>query len=228
MGASPPEGETLPACESRVGGVEAEFSYEPRREMVVDRTYEVQAILALDSSTTDGTFDSPTTIVTLDGVRCVVEARLTSGDFEIDPPEPQVQSFTGRESLVWRWQVRPIDAGDGLALTLRVKSHVREGGVSAPGAEDSVDAVIDVEARPRSLAERLGEVLGSPATGLLAVVVVPIMGWLMKGWWSRRGRSGWRLGDRSPDECRHLAFEPPAAPADDADGIGTTRQTSPP
>ncbi|HEX5947781.1 MAG TPA: hypothetical protein VFY82_15960 [Acidimicrobiales bacterium] len=173
---SVPPPETVEECEQQASEAEARLVYEPRRRMVVDETYEVQAALSLDDLPPDVTFETPTTIVGVPDARCKVAAHLTGPDFTIDPPGPQPQAFIGTRTLVWRWDVRPSDDGDH-ELTLRVQAEVVEGGRTIPGRTILSEAVIDVDAAPVSFWGRLTgssrDIFGHP---MVPVALVPLVG----------------------------------------------------
>ena len=173
---SVPPPETVEECEQQASEAEARLVYEPRRRMVVDQTYEVQAALSLDELPPDVTFETPTTIVEVPDARCKVSAHLTGPDFTIDPPDPQPQAFIGTRTLVWRWDVRPSEDGDH-ELTLRLQAEVVEGGRTVPGRTILSEAVIDVDAAPVSFWGRLTgssrDIFGHP---MVPVALVPLVG----------------------------------------------------
>lgn len=171
-----PPPETVEECEQQASEAEARLVYEPRRRMVVDETYEVQAALSLDDLPPDVTFETPTTIVGVPDARCKIAAHLTGPDFTIDPPDPQPQAFIGTRTLVWRWDVRPSEDGDH-ELTLRLQAEVVEGGRTVPGRTILSEAVIDVDAAPVSFWGRLTgssrDIFGHP---MVPVALVPLVG----------------------------------------------------
>ncbi len=172
-----PVPETIVECEHEAGKADARLTYEPRRSMVVDRTYEVRAALSLEDLPPDVTFEGSTTVTVLSGVRCSVEAELTGPDFDVTPAEPIEQSFIGKRVLEWKWEVRPRRSGDDLELTLRIQADVVEGGRTVPGPSNLSEAVIDVEATPVPFLQRvvdwLADVFGHP---IVPVLIVPIVG----------------------------------------------------
>ena len=171
-----PPPETVEECEQQASEAEARLVYEPRRRMVVDETYQVQAALSLDDLPPDVTFETPTTIVGVPDARCKIAAHLTGPDFTIDPPDPQPQAFIGTRTLVWRWDVRPSEDGDH-ELTLRLQAEVVEGGRTVPGRTILSEAVIDVDAAPVSFWGRLTsssrDIFGHP---MVPVALVPLVG----------------------------------------------------
>jgi hypothetical protein len=172
-----PVPESIDECEEQAAAAESKLVYEPERQMTVGDTYEVRAALSLDDLPPDVTFGSPTTVVEVPDARCTIEAVLTGPDFDVSPDEPVAQSFVGTRVLVWEWEVSPTRPGQDRELTVRLQASVVEGGRSVPGRTILSETVIDVDARPQSLWNRLSgwlrDLFGHP---IVPVVVVPALG----------------------------------------------------
>jgi hypothetical protein len=171
-------------CEQQASDAEGQLVYEPERQMVVDRLYDVRAALSLGDLPPDITFETPTTSVAVTDIRCTVQAGLTGSDFEITPDEPREQSFIGRRELVWEWQVRPKRAGDDLKLILTLQAKVVQANPPRTefGPEILNTSVIDVDAKPESLSERITSFFASPMVApiyaaLVALVLAKFQPW---------------------------------------------------
>lgn len=162
--AGPPE--EFAECERRTRQARANVVYTPDLRMVVGEVYQVVAALALnplDPSTVTTVGPGGTTIVPLPpaATGCLMEAQLIGTDFDIGPDEPQAQSFTDANVLVWSWQVKPTRSATDLRLVLRLQPHFRtEGQPPVPGTGETFEAVIDVDAERRSLPSRVVGWLG--------------------------------------------------------------------
>lgn len=199
-GAAPPPPRPVPRdisdCEQMARQAESQLVYQPDRRMTFGNSYDVVAVLALDS-TDAGAVALPgpdrTTIVTVGGTRCTVEAELTGPDFEITPPGPHAQSFLDSRVLTWRWQVAPKRTGTDLKLLLRIQPTVVEDGKAPrPGNPGFHDAVIEVESQPQSLISKVNRgVSGIFGHQLVQYLLIPSGGGVLTLWlWSRLRRRG--------------------------------------
>lgn len=158
----PPPAEDFAECERRVRAAQANLVYQPERRMTVGQSQPVVAALALnpfDPGVVTIPGPEETTIVPVppEATGCLMEARLIGSDFEISPSEPQLQSFRDTTVLTWLWQVRPTREGSDLSLVLRLQPLFREEGQSPlPGPDETFEAIIDVDAEPRSLWSQVG------------------------------------------------------------------------
>jgi hypothetical protein len=162
---APPQ--NIEECEAQAAEAEGRLVYEPERDMVVGRTYEVAAALSLEGLP-PVSFEGSTTVITLTDLRCTITAQLTGSDFAITAKSSESQSFIDTRVLDWRWDVRPLHSGDDLELTLRFQSIVLEGDRSVPGRNTLHDAIIDVDAEPRSFWSRLND-------GIVGVLTHPVI-----------------------------------------------------
>src|SRR5918995_599788 len=161
---------------------EGRLVYQPERDMVVGRTYEVAAALSLEGLP-NVTFQGTTSVIVVTDLRCTIRADLVGSDFAVSPKSDVEQSFIDTRELDWRWDVRPQRSGDDLELTLRFQVLVREDGLIVPGRSTLHEAVIDVDAEARSFWTRLNDgAVGflthpvvAPAT---AVIVAGLVTWL--------------------------------------------------
>ena len=177
-----PPPENITECEDQAAEAEGRLVYQPERDMVVGRTYEVAAALSLEGLP-DVTFDGTTTVIVVTDLRCTIRADLVGSDFAISPKSDFEQSFIDTRELDWRWDVRPLRSGDDLELTLRFQVLVREDGLIVPGRSTLHEAIIDVDAEARSFWTRLNDgAVGflthpvvAPAT---AVIVAGLVTWL--------------------------------------------------
>ena len=189
----PPQ--TIEECEREASEAQAQLVYEPERRMVVDRTYEVRAAVALEELPPDVTFETTTTVVPLPGITCTIKADLSGADFDIEAKSAPEQSFIGTRVLEWRWDVSPKRPGDGLQLTLSFQAIIVEGDRTVPGNSKLHEAFIDVDATPVSfwssfvgaMTDFLSHPVIAPAT---ALVVTTFVAWL--------GRLLWRRFRREP------------------------------
>lgn len=157
----PPAPEDFAECERRARQAQANLVYQPERTMTVGLTHPVVAVLALNPGDPGVTLPGPerTTVVTIPPAvtGCLMEASLIGPDFQVSPPEPQLQSFRDTTVLSWLWQVKPLREGPDLRLVLRLQPLFREEGQPpVPGQEQVFEAVIDVDAEPRSLWSKVG------------------------------------------------------------------------
>jgi hypothetical protein len=210
-------------CEAQASEAEGRLVYEPEREMVVGRTYEVAAALSLEGLP-PVTFGGSTTVVTLTDLRCTITAELTGSDFGITAKSSAAQSFIDTRVLDWRWDVRPRHSGDDLSLTLRFQATVLEGGRSVPGRSTLHAAIIDVDAQPRSFWSRLNDGLVgflthpvvAPAT---AVIVAGLVTWLGRKAQRRiAARRAARAGPPTAAPGEPPSGEPPASEEPPASG----------
>lgn len=192
---APPE--SFAECESRARAAQANVVYQPERSMTVGQAQPVAAALALNPTGPTLTLPGPeqTTVVPLPptATGCLMEARLVGSDFEVSPPEPQRQSFQDATVLTWTWQVRPTREGPDLPLVLRLQPLFRDPGQDPlPGQQQVFEAVIRVDARPRSLWATVGswisDVFGNE---LVRYLLLPGGGgvvtlWLAQRWRGRR------------------------------------------
>ncbi len=176
--ADSPSKPDITVCEERIRRERLSGSFVPEVTMTEGDTETVGLALAIDGTplaTPPGAETAPTTIVTFASDGCVVTAELVGGGFEITPDYPREQSFVTSEHLEWSWQVTPIRSGS-LELQAQVTPWlVRADGTRHAGAASTYYADIAVTARPkleRSFGYRLNEMVGSPAGGTVAGVLV--------------------------------------------------------
>jgi hypothetical protein len=167
-------------CDRIARESDSQLVYQPDRTMTFGNSYEVVVKLALDeidAKAVEIPGPSPTTIVTVGGTQCTVEAELTSADFEITPGGPQPQSFLDSRVLTWRWQVAPRWTGTDLRLLLRLQPiWIEEGKPPRPGSGEFYEAVIEVESKPQSLISKMNRgvsnVFGHPLVQYLLIRAV--------------------------------------------------------
>jgi hypothetical protein len=225
---APPQ--NIEECEAQAAEAEGSLVYEPERDMVVGRTYEVTAALSLEGLP-PVSFEGSTTVITLTDLRCTITAQLTGSDFAITAKSSESQSFIDTRVLDWRWDVRPLHSGDDLELTLRFQSIVLEGDRSVPGRNTLHDAIIDVDAEPRSFWSRLNDgIVGilthpviAPAT---AVAVAGLATWL--GRKAQRRIAARRAAGASPAGTVGTVEPAPASGEPPAPGAGAAPPTPAP
>ena len=198
----PPPPETFAECERRARAAQANAVYQPQRTMTVGGTHPVVAALVLNPTDPTLTLPGPgqTTVVPLppSATGCLMEARLIGSDFEVLPPEPQRQSFREATVLTWTWQVRPTREGPDLPLVLRLQPLFREEGADPlPGQEQVFEAIIRVDARPRSLWARVGSWISAVfGNELVRYLLLPGGGGVVTLWLAQRWRA--RKAARDP------------------------------
>ena len=210
--APPPE--NITECEDQAAEAEGRLVYQPERDMVVGRTYEVAAALSLEGLP-NVTFQGTTTVIVVTDLRCTIRADLVGSDFAVSPKSDAEQSFIDTRELDWRWDVRPQRSGDDLELTLRFQVLVREDGLIVPGRSTLHEAVIDVDAEARSFWTRLND----GAVGFLThPVVAPATAVIVAGLVTWLGRRAQR--EVAARRARAAAGPPPpgADPGPDPDG----------
>jgi len=167
----------IETCEAQAQQAQAELRYEAQRSMVVGRTYDVTAVLSLGGDDPDVTFEGTTTVVTIDGVRCTITAKLTGPDFDVAPKTVETQSFVDALSLVWVWDVRPRHDGNDLELVLAFQATVVQGDLSVPGPVTLHEATIDVDAEEQSLGGQIWDAFsGFLHDPIVASVIAGILG----------------------------------------------------
>lgn len=147
--ASKPAGDGLAEFQSRcresVGALTpARVVYDTRMTMTLGKASTVTALVTFDTELPPSALLPEATKATGEALRvtCHVEARLggLASDFDVDPADWQTRWFDDRESVTWRWAVKPKVSGQILVLlhlrpVVRVAGH---GDISA--AEDGETA----------------------------------------------------------------------------------------
>ena len=177
-----PAPQSISDCERQAQEAQAAaLVYQPRQRMFVGQTYPILAALGLTPGDVASiAFPGPgaTTVTTVQGTRCTVDAYLDGQDFEVTPGERRAQSFIGTRALIWEWQVRARHAGKDLRLTLHLQPRVVEAsGGERPGPDRSTDAIITVEARPVPVLTRVSRVVAAVfSSDALRYLLLPASG----------------------------------------------------
>jgi prepilin-type N-terminal cleavage/methylation domain-containing protein len=111
----------------------------------------------------------------------VMEAHLSSNDFDIVPISPETQAISQRETTEWYWDIKPKDFGK-LPLHLSVNVKVTVDGQERTRAIRTFNETVYVEvARTRSALI----FLRNNWQWLWTTILVPVAGWL----WHRKRKS---------------------------------------
>jgi prepilin-type N-terminal cleavage/methylation domain-containing protein len=112
----------------------------------------------------------------------IMEAHLSGNDFEILPVTPEVQAISGRETTVWKWDIKPKNFGR-LPLHLSVNAKIMLDGQERARAIRTFDETVYVEvAWPRSVlifARNNWQYICS-------ALLIPVVGWLVNRIWKSK------------------------------------------
>lgn len=141
----------LAECERRAR--RAQVIFESTRTMQVGRVDQVIIHASVGADRPAFAPGANTTIEELT-VHCDVEASLRGVKFAIDPVGFRPRSFVAGPTVSWTWDVEPKEAGQ-LRLTLEVRSVLRD----RTGAVDEFTTEVLVEAKPRSIPQRVNDAI---------------------------------------------------------------------
>lgn len=199
----------------------AKVSYEPTRKMLADQTASVRVTASVDggdAATTVVTTPVPTTVV-ITTLRCEVQAQLRGLDFKIEPAGFQQGSFLDRPTIVWSWDVVPLNPGR-TQLTLEIRSVAEVAGrrIEGAGGELYVSA-IQVDTKTEGLGEKVrrwsGDIVDHPLVKGFGSLLL-VLGTLA-GWWRGLLKRPWPWRRRVPSE------EAPAPPVHEEEPVGSAR-----
>jgi hypothetical protein len=200
--ASQPAGDGLAEfqskCRESVGALTpARVVYDTRMTMTLGKASTVTALVTFDHELAPSALLPEATRATGEAIKvtCHVEARLggLASDFDVDPVDWQTRWFDDRESVTWRWAVKPKVSGEILVL-LHLRPVVRvpgRGDVSAAQDEETATeafvAVVKVE-KPVGMSLEAGWNWTVQHLESLFAALVAVGGILafFKGRWPRR------------------------------------------
>jgi hypothetical protein len=105
-------------------------------------------------------------------------AQLTGADFKITPITAEEQAIGATDTTEWKWEIKPTATGQhNLHLTLTAIISVD--GATTRKSIKTFDKIIQVDV---TTGQVVTEFLGKYWQWLWAVVLVPIVGWLMNKW----------------------------------------------
>lgn len=110
----------------------------------------------------------------------VMEAHLSSNNFEITSITPEKQATSGREATEWKWEIRPKNVGE-LPLHLSLNAVVMLDGQERTRAIQTFDQTVYVEGV--GWLGSVGIFVRNEWKWICTVLLIPAIGWLLKHRW---------------------------------------------
>jgi hypothetical protein len=164
---------------------EGNLAFNTPPSLVVDERTDVELLLSLEESI-DALRERIEAAGTVEGARVRLaprmQARLTGRGFAITAISDELQAVAAREPTRWRWEIEAKDSGDqSLHLTLSALLDVA--GRETPRTLRTFDRAIHVRV---TTGQRITRFVGGNWQWLWSVVLIPVAGWALARWRSRR------------------------------------------